>query len=72
MDINKAIYILIQGCEIAQSKGAFSLVEAKALAEAIEFIDSVSNRNNKDESQRVSGNNDPKSYQDDGETISEE
>lgn len=35
MDTNKALQILVQAVQLAQSKGAYTLDEAKILAEAI-------------------------------------
>lgn len=72
MDINQAIFLLIEGCELAQNKGAYSLAEAKQIAEAIEFIDSVSNKNTqnvRNERQGVNITTKPTSDQDDGESL---
>lgn len=38
MDINKAVTILVQAVELATQKGAYSLKEAKLIAEAVEFV----------------------------------
>ena len=38
MNQEKAIQILIQGCLVAQSKGAFTLDDAVLVKEAIEFL----------------------------------
>lgn len=42
MDVNQAVYVLIQGCEIAQERGAYKLSEAKDIYNAIEYISKIS------------------------------
>ena len=38
MDIQKSLQVLIQAAQIGQTKGAYSLTEAKIIAEAIEVF----------------------------------
>ncbi len=40
-NVNKAISVLLQGVNLAQSRGVYNFSESKLIAEAIEYLDSV-------------------------------
>ena len=43
-NFNDAINVLIQGVQVAQSKGVYSLQDAKIICEAMDLIESISEK----------------------------